>query len=263
MIKDYHIHAMIPDPKVDSEAFIRRAIDAGLREIVITDHMPLTSVCPGHRERIPAGRIGQYCEAVRSLAKKYADRIRILVGIECDYIPSLEGEIRRILAEGDFDYVLGSSHLHLWPEFVQGGRTRTDYARAILANTAAAASSGLFDAIPHLDMYRWVFHNPARFGLADDGGDPTVLPELDTALKAIRRGGLKLEINPHFAHQTGRIDDTYPAAPIFRRAREMGIPFVYGSDTHTADHVGCMLGALDRHPLFGPAIREFDERQDF
>ncbi len=259
MKKDYHIHAMILRDSVDSEQFILQAIAKGFAEICITDHMPLS--CSNAKDRIPAGQVAAYCRSVEALAEKYEDRIRIKCGIEVDFHPSVMGEIEEVLRCGRFDYVLGSSHLHVFKAlgYFAPGATRSGYARAMLENTRLAAESGLFSAIAHIDMYRWIFSEPDRFPLTDDGFSVNALRETaETALCAIQDNGLLLEINPHFAEHTGRVEDTYPAADLARWAQTLGLRFCYGSDAHIPEHVGTLYDALRTHPLYAEPLAQWE-----
>ena len=252
--KDTHIHAMILREDIDSEAFIKKAIAQGLQEIAITDHMPLS--VNRAADRIPAGQVREYCAGVRALSEQYADQIRILCGIEIDYHPSVIGEIEAVLAEGDFDLCLGSSHLHAFYQTDDfATMSRQDYAKLMLENTMAAAKTGYFHVIPHVDMYRWVFANPQRFPLRETPDvDQSILPIAQEVLTVLKEKNVALEINPHFAHATDDLNNLYPNAVIMRMALDSGVRFCYGSDAHKADDVGILRDLIVAHPLYGQAF---------
>ena len=250
MKKDYHIHAQIIRETVDSEAFIQTAIARGFGEICITDHMPLS--LSNAADRIPAGRVSEYCEKVHELADKYKDKISIKCGIEIDFHPLLIDTIEDVLSQGEFEYVLGSSHMHL---FIDGISSHKDYVKATFENTICAAKTGYFHAIPHIDMYKWVFANPKRFHFPEQNFCETEHAELiDKTLMAIKENGLLLEINSHFAETTGNIQNVYPSEFITRRALNMNIGFSYGSDAHGAGHIGALLDELREHSVYSKAI---------
>ena len=254
MKKDYHIHAQILRENIDSEAFIQTAIAHGFDEICITDHMPLSISNAG--DRIPHGRVGEYCRKVREFADKYKGQISIKCGIEVDYHPTLVGEIEDVLSQGDFDYVLGSSHMHL---FIDGITSHKDYVNASFENTMRAAKSGYFDIIPHINMYKWVFANPQRFHFVNHDFCEAEHEEImEETLTAIREHGLLLEINSHFAETTGNIQDIYPSEFITRKALDMGVRFSFGSDAHHAKHIGALLDDLREHPIYSKAIEGWE-----
>lgn len=252
--RDTHIHAMILREDIDSEAFVKTAISKGLKEIAITDHMPLS--CSRAADRIPSGRVKEYCAKVRDLADKYANQIRILCGIEIDYHPSVLGEIEAVLAEGDFDLCLGSSHLHVFCDAAQfSAMSRREYAEWMLENTRMAAQTGYFHVIPHIDMYRWVFTNPQRFPLRETPDvDESLMENAKDVLAVIKAKNVALEINPHFAHATDDLNNLYPSTLIMRQALGMNMRFCYGSDAHKADQVGILREQILRHPLYGQAF---------
>jgi len=70
MIKDYHMHPRIVTSPERFELFARKAIDAGIEEVCITDHMPVS--VSNSPDRIPEGRVSEYCSSVRRLAEEYA-----------------------------------------------------------------------------------------------------------------------------------------------------------------------------------------------
>ena len=254
--QDYHIHAQIFQEHVDSEMFIRSAIEKNMDEICITDHMPFSYSSAA--DRIPTGRVKEYCSRVRDLARKYEDRITIKCGIELDYHPTVVDEIEAVLDAGDFDLLLGSTHLHaFWKTMNLSRYTQSDYVKAMMENTILAAASGYFHVIPHIDMYKWIFSNPQRFPLIDDGFKESKFSSLyETTLSVIRDHGLMLEINPHFAQAVDDIESTYPSPYLAQKALDMGLKFCYGSDAHKAEDVGAMREQLLRHPVYGLALRK-------
>jgi len=259
MKKDYHIHATVAQDPIRAELFVQQAIRRGFDEICITDHMPLS--ISSASDRIPHGRVKEYCEGVRALARKYENRIVIRTGIEIDYHPSLMEEIEAVLSEGEFDIVLGSSHLHLFKEqYFAPPVSRREYVEAMLNNTKRAAQTGLFDVIPHMDMYRWVFTwSGNRPQLADDGfSEEEYESAIDDVLHTMYDNGVRLEINPHFAESTGILTNTYPSEWILQRALSMGVRFSYGSDAHHPESVGALWQELWEHPTYGRAIRQWE-----
>ena len=259
MIKDYHMHAQVLTLPDQIHDFVKTALDRGIEEICVTDHMPLS--VSSAADRIPAGRVEEYCMRVRSLAKEYEDRIFIKLGIEIDYHPSIIDEIEAVLKAGDFDYVIGSSHLQVIPtDTFDSIHTYTDFAVAMLKNSLLAAQSGYFDTIAHLDFFKWHFTLPHRFPLSgEEFVFETQRPLVDRILNTIRDEGLRLEINSHRLAHTGDLSLVYPELWVVETALEKGLRFAYGGDAHTADHVGAYLGELRAHPVYGRAIAQWEQ----
>ncbi len=240
--KDYHMHPNLLKMPQRGPQFIEAAIERGFEEICFTDHMPFT-LTGDEKDRIPFGRVADYCREVRALGERYRDRIRLKVGIEIDYHPSCHEEIEQVLSEGDFDYVIGSSHLHIAGYGVALNRTgRNEFAKMVLENYLAAARSGYFNTISHLDVYRWVF---SKYPLPDDGYHwQKHLPELHRLFAAIKEQNMYLEINAAPLFKQFDSLGAYPQPEIVALAREYELQFIYGSDAHRAEHVGFGYGEL-------------------
>lgn len=261
MVRDYHIHPTVVQDAERFDAFASKAIQTGIEEVCITDHMPLST--SNASDRIPAGEVAKYCSTVREIARRYEGRLSVRLGIEIDYHPDFTSEIETVLGAGAFDFVIGSSHMHVGQSDIFNlVSTHNEYVQATLENTILAAQSGYFNAIAHLDMYRWIFTLPVRFPLRDDGYClEKHMPLIKETLNVIAQRGLYMEINPHLATQTNDIANTFPDVDIVSLALEKGMRFYYGSDAHTADQVGGMLEILRQHPIYGKAIRSWEDEE--
>ena len=123
MRRDYHMHPTVMQHPERFAAFVQTALERGIGEICVTDHMPLS--LSSAKDRILPGTVREYCKRVRELAAAYADVITVKCGIEIDFHPSVMGEIEEVLGAGEFDYILASSHMHI---FIK------DYEKTVLAN---------------------------------------------------------------------------------------------------------------------------------
>lgn len=260
MRKDYHMHPTALLSSERMEQFVQAALHKGIEEICVTDHMPLS--ISNAADRIPHGKVGEYCRKVRELAEKYADRICIRCGIEVDFHSSVISEVDRVLEEGNFDFILASSHMHLflkdYPSY-----TFNDFSAIALENSIRAAETGSFHALSHMDMYRFVFDNPGRFPLRDDGYDvfrhKALILEL---LEKMAAQGMYLEINPHLAEARKDIAYTYPEETVITWAAEKGVRFSYGSDAHAPSSVGAYLDELERHPVYKIAMEQWGKKNE-
>lgn len=85
------MHPMVVQNFEGFDDFARQAIARGIQEVCVTDHMPLSISNAG--DRIPAGKVTEYCQKVRKLACKYEGRLSVKLGIEIDYHPDYIDEI--------------------------------------------------------------------------------------------------------------------------------------------------------------------------
>ena len=257
MRRDYHIHPTVLQTPERFDEFVCAALAKDIKQICVTDHMPLS--ISKASDRIPHGCVKRYCDSVRELAREYEGIIDIKCGIEIDYHPSVKDEIEAVLCEGDFDIVLASSHMHL---FLQdfSRYTFSDVAKMAIQNYLFAIETGYFNIITHFDMYRWMLEKSERYPLVPDNYDPHMYePLIKEVLCGIKDKGMRLEINPHLAEAKKDISFIYPQDIVTKWAIDMGIMFTYGSDAHKPTSVGALLDELEAHPLYGAALKRFED----
>ena len=97
-LNNYHTHSRYCDGRDRPKAMIRRAIALGCEELGFSGHayVDFDDCC-----MTPEGTEA-YKREIRRLKEKYADKIRILLGVEQDYYSPLPTE--------DYEYVIGSVH---------------------------------------------------------------------------------------------------------------------------------------------------------
>lgn len=84
MKTNYHMHTVWCDGRNTVEEMILAAIDCGFEEIGFSSHARLPDVVEGNLT--PESAVA-YAKEVRAQAARYADRIRVKLGVEADYIP--------------------------------------------------------------------------------------------------------------------------------------------------------------------------------
>lgn len=235
---DGHTHPNLLKSENGGLDFVNAAIRNGFDEIVFTDHMPFTVTGDEH-DRIPFGAVEDYCRAVTALSKQFANDIKISVGIEVDFHPTCISEIRDVLSAGRFDRVLGSSHLNISGFGIPFQQlTNTEFASIVIENYIAAAESGFFDVITHLDIYRLLFADDT-FPMRDDGFSVSSVEHLLRRLfSCLERSKTALELNAAPLYKCFDNLGPYPTAEILRIAEDYRFSIVYGSDAHIHTNVG-------------------------
>ncbi len=236
MKRDYHMHPNLLKKPEQGIEFIETAIKKGFDEICFTDHMPFTVTGDEH-DRIPFGKVSDYCFEVRRLQTEYKEKISIRLGIEIDFHPTCIDEIENVLSQGNFDYIIGSSHLNITGfNIPMKETTQNEFAEIVLNNHLQAIESGYFDTLSHLDVYRWVF---SAYPLIDDNYCyKRHLPILHKLFEALDKHNMNLEINA--APLFKKFDNlgAYPQSEILEISREYNLKYIYGSDAHRAEHIG-------------------------
>jgi histidinol-phosphatase (PHP family) len=234
---DAHLHTVrSPDANAQLEGYAASAVERGIAELAITDHVDFDPALPAYGFSTFAERERD----VREAAARWADRgLAIRFGVEVTYERRYEDEIRGWLRRHPHDYVIGSVHIGPDSPYKAGnvapftaGRPLPEIVEPYFAEVTAAARSGVFDTIGHLDFVkRYLMPHVMPSDLA-------AAPELyEPVLRALVESGTALEVNASGLRQLPR--ETYPSAAIVARYRAMGGRHVsVGSDAHRADCFG-------------------------
>ncbi len=231
---DSHLHTVrSPDANAMLDAYCALAVERGIAELAITDHVDFDPSMPAYGYSSFTDRERD----VREAAARWADRgLAIRFGVEVTYERRLEGDIRGWLARHPHDYTIGSVHISEASPYkasnVRGfvaGRPLGDIVAPYFDEVIGAARSGLFDTLGHLDFVkRYLVPHVMPADLAN-------APELyEPVLAALIDSGTALEVNASGLRQLPR--ETYPSASITARYRELGGRHVtIGSDAHRTE----------------------------
>jgi histidinol-phosphatase (PHP family) len=232
---DYHTHHVrCGHAQGQIEDYVKAAISRGLTEIGISDHSPLyyldgNDPIPG--QAMAKNELDQYVEEVLSLKARYAGQINVKLGLESDYIESMEAFYADIFAKYPFDYVIGSVHQvfdsHVydhrrWSAKPDPMSIYAEYYRLV----AKSARSGLFDILGHTTAI--LAYSPRPI--------PAEIEALqDEALAAIRESDVCVEVNTS-GYRKMRTEP-FPSPRMIDKAVELGIPLTFSSDSHRPDEV--------------------------
>ena len=231
---DAHLHTdQSPDSGVPIDVYAALAEARGISEVAITDHVDFDARDPAYDYVAFADRE----RTVRDAAERWALRgVQIRFGAELTYNTAWEADVRDHLRRHRYDYTIGS--VHDWPDSPyipsrirtwMAGRPIDEIVAPYFAQIVAAARSGLFDTIGHLD-------NVKRYLAPEiDAAALAARPELlEAALAALVQSGTALEVNTSGLRH--RVGETYPAPWTVARFRELGgSRVVAGSDAHRSD----------------------------
>jgi histidinol-phosphatase (PHP family) len=243
---DAHLHTdQSPDSSVPIDVYAALAVEQGIPEICITDHVDFD-------QRDPAFEYTRYEDrerVVRDAAERWAKRgVAIRFGAELTYNRRWESDVRAHLARYRYDYMIGSVHdwpeSPYWPSRVRAwveGRSLDEVVAPYYAEIIAAARSGLFDTIGHLDVVKRYLHPYIT------AADLAARPDLQQpALRAIVESGTSLEVNSSGLRYPGA--ETYPSAAVVARYRELGGErVIIGSDAHARGSFAHRLGDAYGH----------------
>lgn len=222
---DYHTHTNYSHGKGTPEENVLAAIEKGLRRIAISEHAG-AHLFYGVR----GNRLARLRREVDALARRYANEIEVLMGLECNLMAAgkcdapLPGcaDIPCGADLAPFDVLLLGYHKGVWPEdAATRGAFRESFGLGH-ANPVKVAEALLETANRyHIGM----LSHPCEYVQAD----------IPTLARGAAELGILLEINASHVSLS-------PAQ--LREAASYGAKFVIGSDAHTPSRVGTFERAI-------------------
>lgn len=211
----------------EPEEYAEKAEQRHLKGIIVTCHNPpIDNWTP--RVRMAEDQFDDYVKLVQRAADRWAGRVDVRLGMECDYLPGMEDALAKQLDRAEFNHVLGSVH----PQFAEYKEryAPNDPAKlqaAYFAHLAQAAESGLFDTLAHPDLVKNEIH---------PNWDVEAVAHVITAsLDRIAATGVALELNTSGLNK--RLPEMNPGPWMLRQMQQRGIPVVIGADAHRPDRV--------------------------
>jgi histidinol-phosphatase (PHP family) len=225
---DYHMHTRLSDGANMHEEMVLSAIAKGFDEIGISDHFCIKY--PVHWAVGTEG-IAQLAKRVGEMNAMFGDRISILFGLEVDYFPDLEDEIRKTLQKFDFDYVIGSIHfLDEWNYDTDKSRNSEfthDYLyKWYFGELQKAVKSGLFDYMAHPDLIK-------KHRIWPETSQKLLFRE---TAKVFADTGTAYEVNTSGKDRPCR--EFFPGNEFISELFQAGVPVTLGSDSHNSDQIG-------------------------
>lgn len=226
MIANYHTHTWrCKHATGREEDYVRTAIDQGFEILGFSDHSPYCF--PGNyvsgirmgREQFP-----DYCNLVRLLQKKYADQIKIPLGVEIEYYPDCFQPTLELLRDGGIEYLLLGQHFVMNEmDGVYCGRATAEEAvlKRYCHQAMEALQTGLITYFAHPDLIHF------------KGNETIYREQMRRLCQEARSCGVPLELNV-LGRWSGR---HYPNPAFWEIAAEEGCDVVLGCDAHAPEHL--------------------------
>ena len=231
----------------DVDDYCRAAIAGGMETLGFSDHTAL----PDDRwiqARMHYEELDEYVGAIDKAREDYPD-LRILKGMECEYVPRLHAYYAdELLGERAFDYLVGASHFFLdadekW-HGTYGGTRDAASLRAYADYTIRMMETGLFAFVAHPDLFGNCYAEWDADTAAISKDLLSAAKELDVGME-INALGLRKQ-----AHKKpGNPYPLYPWLPFWELAAEIDAPVIVNSDAHRPQDVQARTGE-------GYALRE-------
>ena len=233
--QDLHMHTTFSDGKNTPEEMVMEAIRRGMQTVGISDHSS------GDPCGMTLAESVNYRTEIGRLKEKYAGRIRVLCGLERDFLTDDFAE---------YDYTIGSVH---WLPMPDGHRVSIDWTAEKLREGAAKYFGGdmislaetYYDAVSrvaevtkcdiigHFDLVTKFIEVDQSFDLQD----PRYVRAWQRAADILLKTGKPFEINTG-AISRGYRTDPYPSAEIRQYIRDHGGMLILSSDAHQKENIG-------------------------
>ncbi|WEV53877.1 histidinol-phosphatase HisJ [Leuconostocaceae bacterium ESL0723] len=245
------------------DAYIDRALELGFDEYVVTEHAPLPdrfyNEFQGPAEMLTTSamtkdELNQYRAEVDRVKAKYAGKIRIKAGLEVDYLPGYDQEIRDFLQDNAdwLEEIVLSVHFmandqnivapidydeqtladYFPTELEEPQRLFARYFDTVAASLKVTEDSDFPIRVGHLTLIRKYQH---YFDLPEF--DVSVREQVSAILDDMQTRGLAIDFNAA-GYSKPYNGESYPTFDIVIEAVQKGLPLVYGSDAHRVSELG-------------------------
>lgn len=234
---DIHSHTTYSDGKNSPREMICAAIDKGLKTFGITDHAHMITPVTW---MMPYDKTDEYISVINDLKIEFKDRIKVLCGIEYDYISDIDLY--------NYDYVIGSVHyIEKDGNYYSIDHTKdcmTDairdhfggnpyhYCEQYFAQLSSLASNPNISIIGHFDLVEK--YNES--GIIFDRNDSRYIKAAVAAMEKLNSAGKVFEINTGAMSRVGR-SVPYPSEYLLRTLKEMGGKIIFSSDAHSSSTI--------------------------
>lgn len=235
---DSHMHTPFCGHAVGEPIeYAMRAAELGIDLITITCHIPMQGASFGQAGiRMRREQIDDYVARVKETARKAESLgVEVLCGIEAEVFPD-EAELQpmdAILAEYDFDFVLGSLHAHCqsYLDWLSKNKVKSDAMRidSYFRHLKDGAQSGRYDSMSHPDVIR-------TYGVVRQFEPQSHEEVIREFLQAVVDEDICIEVNTSGLNKGDF--EVHPDPIILDWASEMGVKLTIGSDSHMPVSVG-------------------------
>ncbi len=239
MLYNYHTHTIYCDGKDTAEEMVEKAIELGFSELGFSGHS--YTECDKDYCMSPENT-ELYKKEITALKEKYQNKIKILLGIECDYLSnvSLKG----------YDYIIGSVHyIEKNGEYFSVDGNKSDLIEAVnryyggdfykfaedyYEMVADVYNKTKCDIIGHFDLITKFNTDGALF----DTAHPCYVAAWKRAAGELLKTPAVVEINTG-AMARGYTKAPYPAKEIIDYFKKGGKKVIFSSDCHNKDFLLC------------------------
>jgi histidinol-phosphatase (PHP family) len=249
----YHTHTTISDGKLSPEELIKLSIKMGFKVLAITDHYMRTDDVARSGWGMDLYSDEDFENLVK-LKKKYSGKIKILIGVEFDWLPTkkkwLLGETRR----RGYDIKILSYHLMpINGRYYCVNAEEKDFKEVLdlfegnvkklimfyYEGLRDGIKTGWFDVVGHMDIIKSFNKDSKYFSENEDWYRKEILE----TLVLVKKFNLKLDVN--IKGRKLPVGEQFPSKWIIKEAKKMGIELLIGTDAHRSKELDYNLNDIE------------------
>lgn len=215
------------------EDYVVSAINSGLSILGFSDHAPFPDQDYGLR--MPYKELNTYLDAIDQAQVKHKDEIKLLKGLEIEYLPEYLYYYNELLTKKGLDYLLLGEHFFRsgWNNVnVYNDIYSTDQYILYAQSVVDAINTGFFKMVAHPDI---IFMNSFIW-------DKNCEKACDLIINAAVAANVILEFNANGLRRGMREYPDgnryqYPYERFWERVARANVPVIVGSDCHNPDQV--------------------------
>ncbi|CAM2916471.1 histidinol phosphate phosphatase domain-containing protein [Paenibacillus sediminis] len=240
------------------DLYLEEAKRKGLNEVGIVDHLyrfketrsyfekylELSDTDIGRKQRIWLDQvmtesIDDFVLAITEAKKRWkAEGITLRLGIEADYFPGGEEELKELLGEVEWDYVIGSVH-YMYGWGFDNPDTQEHFKQYQLLDlyddffkvVESAIRSNMFNFVAHLDNLKVFNYRP---------DENLLLPFYQRIARALVETNTATEINAGLFYRYP-VKEMCPSPTFLDVLIKEGVKFTTSSDSHFPDDIGAYI----------------------
>jgi histidinol-phosphatase (PHP family) len=244
---NFHTHCSFDDGNVHLEGYVKEALKQDVSILGFSSHNPLPFPVDWV---LKAKYYKKYCDTIRKLSKKYEDKIRILLGLEMDFLSNINSFYKEVIDISKLDYTIGSIHFVNFFNDTKGwaiDESTEDFEKGlneIYNGNIKKVVKDYFklirnmlkyenpDIVAHLDLIKMNNKEEKYFREEENWYKEAVLK----TLRAVAKSHSILEINTGGIAR-GKTDSLYPSNWIIEEAYQLRIPITLSSDAHSPEQI--------------------------
>ncbi len=220
MIANYHTHSRwCKHATGEFSDYFKKAVELGFKEIAMTDH-----VC--HRYSwcwLDFNDIGEFDAQLNAAIEEYRDRIKILKGFECEYLPEEMDTYRYLRDELGYEFLIMGQHCDSTGRINAFNITKPDEVKAYGQSVCEGLATGMFKMLAHPDVFLIEYKNWDRTC-------EEIFHDIFTTCESLR---IPIEINTNgYRGKRG-----YPSFEMLEFSKRYDLRYLINSDAHDPEHL--------------------------